>query len=164
MTNLRIGIGYDVHAFSPERELVLGGVKIDFPLGLAGHSDADVLIHAVIDALMGAAGLGDIGTHFPDRDAQYKNISSIALLTRTGQLLREHNMSIVNIDSVVICELPKIMPHADAIRQNISAALNGLDMSRINIKGKTTEKLGFTGRGEGIAAEAVALIEMEKTV
>jgi 2-C-methyl-D-erythritol 2,4-cyclodiphosphate synthase len=159
MTDLRIGIGYDVHAFSDGRDLIIGGVKIDFPSGLAGHSDADVLLHAVIDALLGAAGLGDIGTHFSDRDPQYKNISSIALLTRTGELLRSHNMSIVNIDSVVICEQPKIMPYADQIKRNISAALNGLDAERINIKGKTTEKLGFTGRREGIAAQAVALIE-----
>ena len=160
MSNLRTGIGYDVHAFASGRDLVIGGVRIEFPEGLAGHSDADVLIHAVIDALLGAAGLGDIGTHFPDSDPQFKNISSITLLTRTGDLLHAHNMSIVNIDSIVICEQPKIMPYVSAIKQNISAALNGLAPACINIKGKTTEHLGFTGRREGIAAQAIAMIEI----
>ncbi len=160
MKNIRIGVGYDVHAFAKGRDLILGGVKIDNELGLLGHSDADVLIHAIIDALLGAAGLGDIGQLFPDTDARYKGISSIELLKQVNSLLLRNSIYIINIDSVVICERPKIKDFADEMRLNISAALNGLSIERIGLKGKTTEKLGFTGRGEGIAAQAVCLINL----
>jgi 2-C-methyl-D-erythritol 2,4-cyclodiphosphate synthase len=158
MEQLRIGIGYDVHAFSEERSLILGGVKFDHELGLLGHSDADVLIHAIIDSLLGAANLGDIGRLFPDTDEKYKNISSIELLKNVSGLLKSKNIKIINIDSVLVCERPKIKDNTDQMKLNISRALDGLDVSRIGIKGKTSEKLGFTGREEGIAAQAVALI------
>jgi 2-C-methyl-D-erythritol 2,4-cyclodiphosphate synthase len=158
---LRIGIGYDVHAFSKDRSLILGGVKIDHEFGLMGHSDADVLIHAIIDSLLGAADLGDIGKHFPDTDNKYKNISSLDLLKHVSGLLQKKNIKIINIDTVLVCERPKIRDHTDQMKQNISLALNGLDTGRIGIKGKTSEKLGFTGREEGIAAQAVSLIMMD---
>jgi 2-C-methyl-D-erythritol 2,4-cyclodiphosphate synthase len=157
---LRVGTGFDAHAFSDGRRLVLGGVVIDHERGLAGHSDADVLVHAIIDAILGASGLGDIGGHFPDTDPAYKGISSILLLERVYLLLVKHHVSIINIDSVIICQKPKIGPHVDSMKQKISAALGGLDVSRIGIKGKTTEKLGFTGREEGIAVQTVALVAL----
>jgi len=158
MNRLRIGIGYDVHAFAEGRDLILGGVKIDYKYGLMGHSDADVLIHAIIDSLLGASNLGDIGKLFPDTDAKYKGISSIELLKKVNSLLLAKNIEIINIDSVVICEKPKIKDNTDKMKSEISIALNKLDVNRIGIKGTTTEKLGFTGRGEGIAAQAVSLI------
>ncbi len=161
MEGLRIGIGYDVHAFSRERSLILGGVKIDHEFGLMGHSDADVLIHAIIDSLLGAADLGDIGRLFPDTDDRYKDISSIELLKSVDSILLSKNIKIINIDSVLICERPKIIDHTDKMKLNISLALNGLDTGRIGIKGKTAEKLGFTGRGEGIIAQAVSLIMID---
>jgi 2-C-methyl-D-erythritol 2,4-cyclodiphosphate synthase len=161
MQNIRIGIGYDVHAFSKGRSLILGGVKIDHEYGLLGHSDADVLVHAVIDAILGAANLGDIGKLFPDTEDKFKGISSIELLKQVNALLLKKNIVIINIDSVVICESPKIKDFADKMKSNISSALNGLPVDRISIKGKTTEKLGFTGRSEGIAAHAVSLIIIE---
>ena len=157
MENLRIGIGYDVHAFTDNRKLILGGVKIDCR-GLEGHSDADVLIHAIIDSLLGAAGLGDIGRLFPD--PEYKDISSILLLEHVYGLLKTNNIEIINIDSVIICEKPKIIDYSEAMKDNLSKALNGLDIKRIGIKGKTTEGLGFTGRGEGIAVHAVSLVKL----
>jgi 2-C-methyl-D-erythritol 2,4-cyclodiphosphate synthase len=161
MQNIRIGIGYDVHAFARDRDLVLGGLRIEHEFGLMGHSDADVLVHAIIDALLGAAALGDIGQHFPDTDPKYKGISSIELLNQVNALLLKKNISIINIDSVIICEKPKIKDYAEKMKLKISAALNGLSVEKIGIKGKTTEKLGFTGRGEGIAAHAVCLLSIE---
>jgi 2-C-methyl-D-erythritol 2,4-cyclodiphosphate synthase len=158
--NMRIGIGYDAHAFAEGRRLVLGGVDIDFPRGLAGHSDADVLVHALIDALLGAASLGDIGVHFPDRDPQFKDARSIELLDKTHAMLGAGGFEIINIDCVVICERPKIAPYAERMKSALSAALGGLPAARIGIKGKTTEGLGFTGRAEGIAAQAVALLRV----
>ena len=158
--NLRIGLGFDAHRFASGRKLVIGGETIDHPMGLAGHSDADVLIHAIIDSLLGAANLGDIGRLFPDSDSRYKDICSIELLKSVGQLLIEKKIEIINIDTVLICEKPKIKDYIDKMKNNISDALNGLPVERIGIKGKTTEKLGFTGREEGIAAEAVALVSI----
>ncbi|NLD20609.1 MAG: 2-C-methyl-D-erythritol 2,4-cyclodiphosphate synthase [Clostridiales bacterium] len=153
----RVGTGFDVHRLVSERKLVLGGVEIFFEKGLEGHSDADVLVHALMDALLGAAALGDIGRHFPDSNHAYKGISSMVLLERVGELLSENFFSIGNVDVTVIAQRPKISPYIDGMRENISQAL-GLEKSRINIKGTTTEKLGFTGREEGIAAEAVCSI------
>lgn len=160
MQNIRIGIGYDVHAFVKGRSLILGGVKIDYKLGLMGHSDADVLVHAIIDSLLGAADLGDIGKLFPDTDSRYKGISSIDLLKQVNALLLKKDIKIINIDSVLICEKPKIKDFTEKMKVNISSALNGLSVDRIGIKGTTTEKLGFEGRGEGIAAQAVSLISI----
>ncbi|MCP4137245.1 MAG: 2-C-methyl-D-erythritol 2,4-cyclodiphosphate synthase [bacterium] len=160
MTNIRIGNGFDVHAFKKGRKLILGGVDIESDRGLDGHSDADVLVHAIIDSLLGAANIGDIGRLFPDTDAQFKDISSITLLSEVGKRLLSRKISIINVDSIVVCEKPKISPHAESMKENISAALGNLDIDRIGIKGKTTEKLGFTGRGEGISVYSVALIEL----
>ncbi len=162
IANIRIGIGYDVHPFAENRKLVIGGESIDHKLGLMGHSDADVLVHAIIDSLLGAANLGDIGKLFPDDDDQYKDISSIELLMRVNNLLQDKKIQIINIDTILICEKPKIKDHVDKMKLNISKALNGLPVERIGIKGKTTEKLGFTGRGEGIAAQAISLISLSE--
>ena len=159
MENLRIGHGFDVHPFVIGRDLVLGGKKIDYRFGLAGHSDADVIVHAVIDSLLGAAGMGDIGQLFPDTESRYKNISSIVLLKEVKNKLNSRGIEIINIDLVVICQEPKISPHADEMKKNIAGALN-IEVSRIGIKGKTTEGLGFTGRGEGIACSTVALLRI----
>ena len=153
----RMGTGFDVHAFAEDRELVLGGVKIPYEKGLAGHSDADVLTHALMDALLGAAALGDIGKHFPDTDEQYRGISSMALLQKVAELLEENSYSVVNADVTVMAQAPRISTYTEAMRENIAAVLK-LDKSRINIKGTTTERLGFVGRKEGIAAEAVCSI------
>ncbi len=150
----RVGTGFDVHKFADNRELILGGVNIPYEQGLAGHSDADVLVHALMDALLGAAALGDIGRHFPDTDERYRGISSLVLLEEVAKLLAENGYIIGNVDVTVIAQAPKISPHVEAMRDNISKVLK-LEKSRINIKGTTTEKLGFTGRKEGIAAEAV---------
>ena len=160
MRNIRVGTGYDAHPFVQGRDLILGGVKINHEFGLNGHSDADVLVHAVIDSLLGAAGLDDIGSIFPDDEAQYKDISSIVLLKRVNNLLLERNVEIINIDSVLICEKPKIREYIPKMKGNFSGALGGLSYDRIGIKGTTTEKLGFTGREEGIAAQAVSLISI----
>ena len=154
---LRVGQGYDVHAFAEGRDLVLGGVKIPYEKGLAGHSDADVLTHALMDALLGAAALGDIGKHFPDTDEQYRGISSMVLLQKVGELLEKNSYSVVNADVTVMAQAPRISTYTEAMRENIAAVLK-LDKSRINIKGTTTERLGFVGRKEGIAAEAVCSI------
>lgn len=153
----RTGTGFDVHAFAPGRKLILGGVEIPYDRGLDGHSDADVLVHALMDALLGAAAMGDIGRHFPDTDQQYKGISSMVLLRQVGEKLAEAGYSIVNADVTVMAQAPKISPYVDEMRSNIAGTLN-VDKSRINIKGTTTERLGFVGRKEGIAAEAVCSI------
>jgi len=154
---MRIGQGFDAHALVAGRKLVIGGVAIPHDKGLAGHSDADVLIHAVCDALLGAAGLGDIGGHFPDSDARYKDIDSRRLLREVARLLRERGLRPANVDATIIAQAPKMAPHVPAMRANLAADL-GVAVDSINIKAKTTEKLGFVGRGEGIAAEAVALL------
>ncbi len=155
---MRIGQGFDVHALVSGRPLILGGVTIPYEKGLAGHSDADVLLHAICDALLGAAALGDIGRHFPDTDAAYKGADSRVLLRRVGQLLEAQKFRIANVDSTIIAQSPKMAPHIPAMVANIAADL-GIAEARVNVKAKTTEKLGFAGRGEGIAAEAIALIE-----
>jgi 2-C-methyl-D-erythritol 2,4-cyclodiphosphate synthase len=154
---MRIGQGFDAHALVPGRKLVIGGVAIAHEKGLAGHSDADVLIHAVCDALLGAAGLGDIGSHFPDSDARYKDIDSRRLLREVARLLGERGLAAANVDATIIAQAPKMAPHIPAMRANLAADL-GIAADAVNIKAKTTEKLGFVGRGEGIAAEAVALL------
>ena len=154
---MRVGQGFDAHALVTGRKLVIGGVVIPHEKGLAGHSDADVLIHAVCDALLGAAGLGDIGTHFPDSEVRYKDISSRKLLYEVRQLLRDRNLHVVNVDATIIAQAPRMAPHIPAMRANLAADL-GVDAEAVNIKAKTTEKLGFVGRGEGIAAEAIALL------
>ena len=155
---MRVGHGYDVHRLVEGRKLILGGVEIPFEKGLLGHSDADVLVHAIMDAILGAAALGDIGRHFPDTDERFKGADSIKLLKHVGELIKEKGYSISNIDSTVIAQRPKLAPYIETMEQNISTALN-LDLDSINIKATTEEGLGFTGSGEGIAAHAVALIE-----
>jgi len=154
---MRIGQGFDAHALVAGRKLIIGGVEIPHEKGLAGHSDADVLIHAVCDALLGAAGLGDIGTHFPDTDARYKGIESRKLLREVAQLLRQKKLRVANVDATIIAQAPKMAPHIAAMRANLASDL-GVAPDAVNVKAKTTEKLGFVGRGEGIAAEAVALL------
>jgi len=159
MLNLRIGNGFDVHAFSEGRDLILGGVKIDYPRGLLGHSDADVLIHSIIDSFLSPANIGDIGKLFPNTDPVYKNISSLELLKVTYNRLKQNGFKVINTDSVVICEKPKISPYINEMKKYISNAMNNdLHPDSIGIKGKTTEKLGFTGRGEGIAVYTVSLL------
>jgi 2-C-methyl-D-erythritol 2,4-cyclodiphosphate synthase len=155
---MRVGIGYDVHPLVPDRRLVLGGVNIPFVKGLDGWSDADVLVHAIIDALLGAAAMGDIGNHFPPGDPQYRDISSLALLERVRDKLVQKGWSIANIDATVVAEQPKLKPFINMIRQELSDALS-ITIGKVSVKAKTTEGLGFAGRGEGIAAYAVALIE-----
>jgi len=158
MTSMRIGQGFDVHALVAGRKLIIGGVTIPHDRGLQGHSDADVLLHAICDALIGAAGLGDIGRHFPDTDPRYKGIDSRELLRAVVKLLVEQRFAAVNVDATIIAQAPKMAPHIPAMRVNIAADL-GVDEGCINIKAKTAEKLGAVGRGEGIVAEAVVLIE-----
>lgn len=155
---MRIGHGYDVHRLVEGRDLILGGVKIDFSLGLDGHSDADVLLHAVSDALLGAAGLGDIGKHFPDSDPRYKGADSLELLRIVGQKITAAGYRVGNVDVTMIAQAPKLRPHIDAMQHNIAAALN-IDLSRVNIKATTEEHLGFTGEGLGMACHAVCLLE-----
>lgn len=150
----RVGMGFDVHQLAEDCRLVLGGVEIPWEKGLLGHSDADVLLHAVMDALLGAAGLGDIGRHFPDSDEQYRGISSMKLLESVKGLLDENFYKVANVDATIIAQKPKIAPYAEEMRKNIAGVLD-VDQSRINVKGTTTEQLGFAGRGEGIAANAV---------
>ena len=154
---MRIGQGFDVHALAPERKLIIGGVEIPFDRGLAGHSDADALLHAICDALIGAAGLGDIGTHFPDSDARYKGIDSRTLVREVARLLAANELRVVNIDSTIIAQAPKMAPHIPRMRENIAADL-GISVRLVNVKAKTAERLGSLGRGEGIAAEAIALV------
>ena len=158
MTNLRIGHGYDVHRLVEDRKLILGGVEIPFEKGLLGHSDADVLTHAVMDALSGAARLGDIGKLFPDTDPQYAGISSLKLLAEVGKLLREKRYSVVNIDATLLAQRPKVAPYKQQMAENIAAAL-GIDAEQVNVKATTEEGLGFTGDGSGMAAHAVVLLE-----
>ena len=155
---MRIGQGFDVHALVAGRKLIIGGVDIPFERGLAGHSDADVLLHAICDALIGAAGLGDIGKHFPDTDPRYKGIDSRELLRAVARLLSEHDYAVVNVDSTIIAQAPKMAPHVATMAANIAADC-GIEAALVNVKAKTTEWLGFTGRGEGIAADAVALLD-----
>ena len=154
---MRVGTGYDVHRLCDDREMVIGGVKIDYEKGLLGHSDADVLLHAISDALLGAAALGDIGKHFPDTDDKYKGISSLILLKEVGNLLTDNDFYINNIDATIIAQAPKMRPYIDEMRENIANTLQ-LDISQINVKATTEEGLGFTGSKEGIAAQAVCLI------
>lgn len=156
-TSMRIGHGYDVHRLVEGRKLILGGVEIPYEKGLLGHSDADVLLHAISDALLGAAALGDIGKHFPDTDPRYKGADSLELLRQVGVMLREAGYTVGNIDSTILCQAPKLASHIPAMRQNIASAL-GIDAGAVSVKATTEEKLGFTGSGEGIAAHAVALI------
>lgn len=155
---IRIGQGYDVHQLVIGRKCIIGGVEIPFEKGLDGHSDADVLLHAICDALLGAAALGDIGKHFPPSDMRYKGINSRELLSHVAALLKTYGFTVSNIDCTVICELPKLSPHTEQMRANIAMDC-GVNIDAINVKATTTEKLGFTGRGEGIAAEAVCLIQ-----
>lgn len=160
MTTIRIGSGYDVHTFAPNRPLILGGVVIPYELGLAGHSDADAVIHAVVDALLGAAALGDIGQHFPSTDPRWKDQPSTVFLTYTLDLLCQYEWRIGNIDATIIAERPRMGPHILAMRTHLAAQLR-LEIEQVSIKATTTDGLGFTGRGEGIACAAVALIERE---
>lgn len=154
---MRIGMGYDVHKLTQGRKLIMGGVEIPYEKGLLGHSDADVLLHAIMDALLGAAALGDIGKHFPDTDPAYKGISSVKLLEHVGALLEENLFLIENIDATIIAQAPKMRPHIDAMRENIAQAL-GITAEQVNVKATTEEGLGFTGTGEGISAQAVCLL------
>lgn len=154
---MRVGMGYDVHKLVENRDLILGGVKIPYSLGLLGHSDADVLLHAIMDSLLGAAALGDIGKHFPDSDDRYKGISSIELLKYVGSLLKENDWLIENIDSTIIAQKPKMAPHIENMRKNISEALN-IDIGQINVKATTEEGLGFTGEGKGISSQSICLL------
>ena len=154
---MRIGQGYDVHRLVEGRKLIIGGVDIPDEKGLLGHSDADVLLHAVMDALLGAAALGDIGQHFPDSDERYKGISSIALLKEVGKILQENGYLIENIDSTVIAQRPKLLPYRPQMAENIAAAL-GIEKEQVSVKATTEEGLGFTGTGEGISAQAIALL------
>lgn len=156
--SLRIGHGFDVHRLVSGRKCIIGGVDIPHAAGLDGHSDADVLLHAICDALLGAAALGDIGKHFPDTDASYKGADSRVLLRNVAALLRRHGYRVGNIDATLIAEAPKMAPHILKMRENIAADVN-VELGAVSVKATTTEKLGFTGRGEGIAAEAVCLIE-----
>lgn len=155
---MRVGHGYDSHRFAPGRRLVLGGIEIPFDKGLIGHSDADVVAHAVTDALLGAAALGDIGTHFPPSDAQWKDADSIELLRRVVERLTEHSYRVSNLDVTIICEAPRLAPHTAAMRERLASAI-GIDFGRVSVKATTNEAMGWIGRGEGIAAQAVALID-----
>ena len=157
---MRIGTGYDVHKLVEGRPLILGGVTIPHSLGLLGHSDADVLLHAIMDAMLGAAGLGDIGKHFPDTDEQYRGISSMKLLEYVAALIQEHGYIVGNVDATIIAQKPKMRPYIESMRENVAKALC-VDVSRINIKATTEEGLGFTGSGQGISAQAICLLEEE---
>jgi 2-C-methyl-D-erythritol 2,4-cyclodiphosphate synthase len=157
-TTLKVGMGLDAHRFAPERALVLGGVRLRDRDGLEGHSDADVLTHAIMDALLGAAGLDDIGSLFPDSDPAFKGAESVKLLGSVVALLKERGWQIVNVDAVVVCEEPKVAAHRQAIRERLAAVM-GLGLEQVGLRGTTTEGMGFTGRREGIAAQAVALVE-----
>lgn len=154
---MRIGCGYDVHALVPGRKLILGGVEIPYPSGLLGHSDADVALHAVMDALLGAAALGDIGKHFPDTDPKYQGVSSMVLLKEVQSLLQQKGFRVNNLDVVIVAERPKLAPYIETMCQNIAGVLD-IERERVNVKATTTERLGFTGREEGLAAQAVAMI------
>lgn len=155
---MRVGMGYDVHRLAEGRRLILGGVDIPYERGLLGHSDADVLLHAIMDALLGAAALGDIGKHFPDNDPAYEGISSLKLLEKVGGLLKEHAYFIGNIDATVIAQRPKLAPYREQMRRNIADTL-GIEIDQVSVKATTEEGLGFTGTGEGISAQAICLLE-----
>ena len=155
---MRIGMGYDIHRLVEGRKLVLGGVTIPFEKGLLGHSDADVLVHAVCDALLGAAGLGDIGLHFPDTNSEYKDVASIKILAKTYELIRGKGFSIMNLDSTIFADAPKLSPYRDAMQKNISRTIE-IEQDRVNVKATTFEGLGMIGKGEGIGAMCVALID-----
>ena len=154
---MRIGMGYDVHRLAEDRALIIGGVEIPYEKGLLGHSDADVLLHAIMDALLGAAAMGDIGKHFPDTDPTYKGISSLVLLEKVGELLRENGFIIENIDATIIAQAPKMRPYIDSMRENIARVLE-VDISCVNVKATTEEGLGFTGSGEGISSQAICML------
>lgn len=160
---MRVGMGYDVHRLTEGRELILGGVKIPWEMGLLGHSDADVVVHAIMDAILGAAALRDIGRHFPDTDPQYKGISSILLLKKVGELLKEKGYSIVNIDATIIAQKPKLLPYMDTMIENVAEALE-LSVDQVNIKATTEEGLGFTGSLQGISSQAICVIEKRETL
>ena len=160
MAKFRIGHGYDVHKLVPDRALILGGVDVPHTMGLLGHSDADVLVHAIMDAIIGALGEGDIGLHFPDTSAEYKNISSMVLLCRVADIMQSRGASIGNIDATLVLQRPKVRPYIEIMRKNVAEALN-CSCDEINIKATTEEELGFTGREEGVAAHAVALLVLE---
>lgn len=157
---MRIGIGYDVHKLVEDRKLIIGGIELEYDKGLLGHSDADVLIHAIMDAILGALALRDIGYHFPDNDNEYKDIDSKVLLKRVYEIMKSKNYRIGNIDSVVACQTPKLANHIDYMRRTIADILK-TDIENISIKATTTEKLGFVGRGEGISSQAVVLLERD---
>ena len=157
---MRVGIGYDSHKFADDRKLILGGIEIPHDKGLAGHSDADAVCHAITDAMLGAAALGDIGTHFPPTDEQWKNADSTELMRRASVLLEERGYQVVNVDVTVICEAPKIGPHVVAMKEKLAGAL-GIGSKHVSIKGKTNEGMGWIGRGEGMAAMAIATVERE---
>ncbi len=162
MLNIRVGNGFDVHRFCNGRPLVLGGVELDHSMGLLGHSDADVLIHSIMDSFLGPAGLPDIGQLFPDTDPEYSGISSILLLERVYEILKERKITVINTDSVILCEKPKIAPYIESMKNKISQSfMNELPPDRIGIKATTTEKLGFTGREEGIAVYTVSLLQID---
>ena len=158
---MRVGFGYDVHRFAENRALILGGVNIPYEKGLLGHSDADVLLHAVADSLLGAAALGDIGVHFPDTDMSYKNIDSMILLKRVSDLIESNGYRVVNLDATVVAQKPKISPYAKTMTENIAKCLN-IDVSCVNVKATTTEKLGFEGREEGISSHCICLLDTIK--
>lgn len=155
---MRAGIGFDVHAYAMGRKLILGGVEIDYEKGLAGHSDADVLVHTIMDAILGACGLGDIGIHFPDSDMKYRDISSLTLLEQVGKKMEAEGFEIENIDAVLILQEPKVFKYFEKMKENIADTLK-IDIARVNLKATTTEHLGFCGRGEGVAAQSVALLK-----
>ncbi|MFP4533360.1 MAG: 2-C-methyl-D-erythritol 2,4-cyclodiphosphate synthase [Desulfobacterales bacterium] len=155
---MKIGLGYDVHAFAVGRPLIVGGIKIPYDKGLAGHSDADVLVHAVCDALLGAAGMGDIGEHFPDSDSRYKDVNSLYLLKETWRRIHPHHQTIINMDATIFAQAPKLSPYKTAMREKVAEVL-ALPADRINIKATTTERLGFIGKGEGLAAMCIVLID-----
>lgn len=157
---LRVGMGYDVHRLVEDRKLIIGGVEISHEKGLLGHSDADVLLHAIMDALIGAIGEGDIGRHFPDTDERYKGISSMSLLESVGNLLKEKEASVHNIDATIIAQRPKMAPHIQVMRENIAKVLN-IQVGQVNIKATTEEKLGFTGTEQGISSQAIVLVDLK---
>lgn len=161
MSELRIGHGYDVHKLVPERKLIIGGVDIPHTLGLLGHSDADVLLHAIMDSILGALGEGDIGKHFPDNSEEFRGISSMNLLTRVRSVMEKHGASIVNLDATLIMQRPKVAPYIEKMRRNIAFALI-TEAERINVKATTEEHLGFTGREEGVSAHAVVLLQINR--
>ena len=159
---IRIGHGYDVHRLTDGRKLIIGGVRIPYKKGLLGHSDADVLVHAVMDSMLGALALGDIGKHFPDTSPEYKDADSISLLEKVSEIISENGYAVGNIDSTIICQSPKLAPYIEQMRENIASALN-CEMSRISVKATTEERLGFTGSGDGIAAHSVCILQKEVT-